>query len=328
LTRQLTNLLPQSRRLPRPLHRKPVRALAGGGFLLALGMACGVPSADAATPVPGLPHAAASDRAQAQPGDLALGYALYIGGVHVLDATGFLGVAEGRYRMGLTAATDGFLGRVAAWSVDVSSHGLLAPDRPLTPVAYTTAGTWRETRRQTTLRYEQGRPTVTLADPPIGGEREPVPEALQQDTLDPLSAIVRALVATRDGQGCGGVVPVFDGRQRYDLTFALRGPETLEPSDLSSFAGPALACSISFKPVAGRWREVQPARPDRDDEGRRPKRGETTAWVAAPLPGAPPVLVRLELDTSLGRSVLHLKSIERIAPDPANAGGGSGGGQP
>lgn len=261
---------------------------------------------------PALAPALAQD-GQPQPGDLRLGYAVYVGGLHMLDATAHLGMAPDRYRIGLQAATDGFLGRVADWRTDVLATGRLGQGALPKPDLYRSVGAWRSQPRNTTLTYDaDGVPALTVAEPKPEDDREPVPDSLRPHTLDPLSAMVAALVSVAAGKDCGVTVPVYDGRQRYDLSFLPRGDEVLQASDLSSFAGPAKACGLDYKPLAGRWKE-QDSRRDRDErQGRSGRGGDVTFWLAPPRPGAPPVPVKMQADSPLGPVLVHLARVEIV----------------
>lgn len=249
----------------------------------------------------------------ARPGDLRLTYSIYLGGIRVLDAEAHLGYGPEAYRIGIKAQTDGFLGQVANWRADVASHGRLAPGGLPRPELYRSISAWRDKPRNTTVEYTaDGVPTVTVAEPPPSEDREPVPDNLKPGTVDPMTAVVAALHAAAEGRGCGGTVPVYDGRQRFDLVWETKGEETLAPSDLSAFTGTAIACTLDYEPVAGRWREDRQRR-DRDDEGRRRQRDVIVSiWLGEAVADRPPVPVRLEADTNLGKLVVHLSKAQPI----------------
>jgi len=261
----------------------------------------------------GIPPAFAAP--EPQPGDLDLGYSVYVGGVHVLDAKAHLGWQETGYRIGLRAATDGFLGRVANWRADVASHGELRPGGLPRPVLYRSISAFRDEPRNTTVEYDGRTPRVTVAEPPPEQDREPVPDEMKPDTVDPMTAVVAVLQAVEQGRGCDVSVPVYDGRQRYDLIFKPTGREQIAPSNLSVFSGSAEACVIDYEPVAGEWRQDR-RRQDRDEQRRsRNQDRNATVWLAAPRDGDPPVPVRAEIDSPLGTVVMHLSSITEIRVD-------------
>lgn len=263
--------------------------------------------------------------AEPQAGEMRLAYAFHLGGVRILDAAARLTYGDGRYMIGLNAQTDGFLGQVASWKTDVTAHGRLAPGGLPRPESFRSVSMWRDKPRNTTVEYTpDGTPTVTLAEPPPTQDREPVPDNLKPGTVDPMTAVVAALHAAREGRGCGGKIPVYDGRQRFDLVWNMKGEETLPPSDLSAFSGKAIACDLDFQPVAGRWKQDRPRR-DRDEEGRRRSRDvPVTIWLAQAAPDTAPVPVRMEAETNLGKLVVHLAKVD-VLPKSAAAGQAPGG---
>ncbi|WP_029013802.1 DUF3108 domain-containing protein [Niveispirillum irakense] len=286
--------------LARPVAKRSLTACAALA-LLAAGAAW------AASPLPSPRHPAT----QAQAGDAALTYSIHVGGMHVLDAQAHMGIVDEIYRVGLALETQGFLGRVASWKTDVRAQGSLAADIPQ-PARFTAHGAWREELRMTTLDYQpDGMPQITLAEPVPEKDREPVPEELRKDTLDPVSAIVAVLDQVQRTGNCDLTVPVYDGRQRYDLEFADKGRETLAASNLSAFAGEAQRCAVTYKPVAGRWKE-QNNRRDRDGDGRRNSGRDVSLWIAPAAPGQPMVPVRLEMASPLGPVMVHLAKLDRV----------------
>lgn len=278
----------------------------GVGLLAFAGGSAGNPA------VPALPPPTAP-ATSAQPGDLGLSYAIYVGGVHVIDASAHIGPLAEMYRVGLSLQTDGFLGRIASWKTDVRAHGRLDGMGMPQPVRFTAHGAWRDEPRLTTLDYPgTGAPLLSLADPAPEKDREPVPDELRQGTLDPVSAIVAVLDRVGRGGTCDLTVPVYDGRQRYDLAFSDRGQDQVPASDLSVFSGPARRCAVTYKPLAGKWKESRPDRRDRDGEGARRAGREVTLWVAPATPGGPAVPVRLEMDSPLGPVMVHLAKLDRV----------------
>ncbi|MBP7336601.1 DUF3108 domain-containing protein [Niveispirillum sp.] len=252
---------------------------------------------------------AAASPAIAQKADsLSLTYAVHVGGMHVLDADADMALGPDGYRAGLKMETDGFLGRVAQWKTDVRAQGHLSGPLPR-PRQFTAHGSWRDQPRLTTVDYTpDGVPTLTLADPEPEQDREPVPADLRLGTVDPVSAIVAVLDQVAKKGDCNITVPVYDGRQRYDLVFATQGETVLEASSLSVYAGPATACSVQYKPLAGRWKENRSR--DRDREGAKRKDVPVTLFIAPAVAGGPPVPVRLEMDSMLGAVKVHLAAVK------------------
>ncbi len=94
-------------------------------------------------------------------------------------------------------------------------------------------------------------PSAT-ADPPYDTTSYPVSDSQKKEALDPLSAVTFILAGLKaDARNpCGTVVPVFDGRRRYNLTFTYLKDEPVKlGKDL--FSGTAHLCQIHYEQIAG-----------------------------------------------------------------------------
>jgi hypothetical protein len=104
-----------------------------------------------------------------------------------------------------------------------------------------------------------------------------------------------------------GHAPQNDGTTA--LLWAVRyddlGTEDLEPSSRDPYRGPARHCRASVDPIAGFLRTG-------DHAGERAS-GLST-WLAAPLPDAAPVAVRMDLEGEHGTLHVHLARATPTAP--------------
>jgi hypothetical protein len=105
---------------------------------------------------------------------------------------------------------------------------------------------------------------------------------------------------------CEGEAAVFDGRRRYDVITQDLGRTTLEASDLAPYGGPAIRCGVTFRPIAGFWRE---ARAERSSDA------EVEVFLAPMARSTPPVPVRVHARNAFGALRIHL-----VAARPASAG--------
>lgn len=88
-------------------------------------------------------------------------------------------------------------------------------------------------------------------DPPFGSMGEPPATQEQRaGSLDLVSGIIQlGLNINADPEyPCGRDVPIFDGKQRYDLRAAYRGTDE---ADLDGYEGPVLECDIYQIPISG-----------------------------------------------------------------------------
>lgn len=247
-------------------------------------------------------------------------YRVHVGGVAVLDAAADVSVAPGRYSVSVQAETEGLIGRFAAWRSRSSASGALAGAGPA-PDSFRASSTWRGEPRSVRIDYGPGGALTAVADPPADGvERDPVPPDLQQGTLDPLSAVVATMLGVRQEGTCGRSLPVFDGRHRYDLSFAPLGGRRLERSRYSVFAGDALHCRASYRSIAGQWKNRGSGW--FRSGGGSSERPPVDVYIAPVRDGVPPVPVRVETDSPFGSVVAHLVEVAALPSQPAAADGG------
>ncbi|WP_449230864.1 DUF3108 domain-containing protein [Azospirillum doebereinerae] len=249
----------------------------------------------------------------AQPGTVSAApvsatYRVHVGGVAVLDVAATLEMTDSRYRMEVTAQTDGFLGRMFPWRTVSRSEGAVRPDR-LLPTRHSQSSVFREKPRSVTLEYDgQGNVAATVLPPPEEDDREPVPDALKRGTYDPLSGFLAVLAAAARGEACTRSLPVYDGRRRYDMILEDVGQRLVAASRYSIFAGAARQCRVSYRPVAGYGKNPPSGAFWRRDNGPS-ERPPADLWLAPVVPGELPLPVRLETESDFGAVVIHLTSV-------------------
>ncbi len=234
------------------------------------------------------------------PDYLKLDYHVYAGGFHALSLETRVSLGPEAYAVKFKARSDGILDSLLAFTLDAEAIGQAAA-AGLTPVAFRTANRWRSSgERLVEMTYDgDGLPQTRIEPPADADNRDPVPDALRRGTMDPITAMLSLVHGlARDGR-CAGRVPVFDGRRRFDLAARDLGEQDLVPSGVASFAGLVRRCRVTFEPVTGFWR---------DERWEQPKTSEIEVFLAAVVPGGPPVPVRLEAENAFGAVRIHLVS--------------------
>ena len=87
---------------------------------------------------------------------------------------------------------------------------------------------------------------------PPAEDRVPVTEQHRQGVVDPMSAAVISVPGSGDllaHDSCNRTIPIFDGRQRYDLVFSYERTEAAK--DVKGYNGPMLVCRVDYRPIAG-----------------------------------------------------------------------------
>lgn len=94
----------------------------------------------------------------------------------------------------------------------------------------------------------------------ISPSRRPIPRTVPvtqeqlEGVLDPMSGAflsARSENPNGDLKVCNQTVPVFDGRQRFDLVITPKRAVNVRRSTPGGYAGPAVICAVKFIPIAG-----------------------------------------------------------------------------
>lgn len=183
-----------------------------------------------------------------------LHYVAYAVGLPAADVEMTLEPTDQSYRIGFAVRTLGVAELLAHARVHSEATGTWAPDnygRDTLPAHYEAQSQLRGTRRDTVMDFQNDNPMLRIAPVEEGEPREPVPPELQARTTDGISAIAGLLHhAERTGR-CDDTVRTFDGRRLGETALRTVGMETLEATDRSSFAGPALRCDFTGRLLAG-----------------------------------------------------------------------------
>jgi hypothetical protein len=154
-------------------------------------------------------------------------------------------------------------------------------------------------------------------DPPLveSPDRIPLTDAHRHGILDPMSA----LMLTVPGKGevvssdaCQAKLPIFDGRQRFDLILSFKRMDTVESE--KGYRGPAVVCSASYVPIAGH-------RPGRYVIRYLQETRDIEIWFA-PIAGTRVLIpYRVSIPTLFGNAILQAAQFETEAqvPSPSRA---------
>lgn len=161
----------------------------------------------------------------------------------------------------------------------------------IVPVRYRTDSDGSWSKRSTRIVWDaDGMPTAEVQPPVDQDDRDPVPDALKRNTMDPTTAIVARALHSGDAPPCNGIDAIFDGRRRYNLHFSPVGPAMLKPNDRSTYAGPAYECAVRLEPIAG-------YRHGDDADTRAVQEHVTRLWLTRP-PGID-VWIPVQIDSGI-----------------------------
>jgi hypothetical protein len=235
------------------------------------------------------------------PASLHASYDTYAAGLQAAEVEAGFSFGPSAYHMSLGYHTVGitglfFSGHQADFA-DGSWRGSQAA-----PSRFVGQGFWRDQDRIAEIDYQQGRPFVRKLVPPNTAEREAVPEALQANTMDTLSAVAQLIRVVKDTGRCETSARTFDGRRAVEIEAHTVGEVVLDPTSRSSFAGRALRCDFSGRMLAGFKFD--------DDRGRDSKPMHGSAWLAPVVAGGPPLPVRMVFETRwFGDATMYMTAV-------------------
>ena len=104
----------------------------------------------------------------------------------------------------------------------------------------------------TTMEFANGGVTEVKNLPvtPSKGETIPVREQHLKGVLDPLSAIM-AMSRGTSANPCERRVPIFDGKERFDLVLSPKGETKITEQQPSGQPGMVHVCRVRYLPIAG-----------------------------------------------------------------------------
>ena len=138
------------------------------------------------------------------------------------------------------------------WQGDTASSGQVMARLPR-PYSYSFGYRTTDKRETIDVKFANNSVEEIAVNPPArqSPQRIPVTRKHMRNVVDPLSAIVMlANVGTNKtgSEVCSRRLPIFDGKQRYDLKLTYKGTKRVT-SD--SYSGQAYICKVKFLPIAG-----------------------------------------------------------------------------
>jgi hypothetical protein len=186
----------------------------------------------------------------AEPDPVALRIEIYgFAGFHVLTNRTSLATSGDRYWITMDLDTRG----IAAIFIDLNSHSEV--DGRLTGEAVHPAAYHSDVRRNgVDRRYRidyrtDGTVDADTTPPSVALRTSAVADQLR-GTVDQLTAFFILERQLARSTTCALVVPVFDGRNRYNIRFTDAGAETLSPSGRQHFSGPTRVCNVTREDLA------------------------------------------------------------------------------
>jgi hypothetical protein len=227
-------------------------------------------------------------------------YGLFAGGVSMVDVNTSFDLKPKHYSVTTDARTTGIFSKILPWSGTFETEGT----DDYKPIRHDYTVRWRNDYQKSTFSYE---PAGVFKEMSREGEsiEEPDP-TIAEGTRDLLSASVLMFSKFDKTGKCASDVAVFDGTRSFIVRFADAGTAEMQNEKLSSYTGPASACTIEIIPQKGKW----PKKPrgwlriQQQAEGRLP-----VLWMAKPRADLPAIPVRVDIHTKYGDVIAHLTGL-------------------
>ncbi|MEM7169794.1 MAG: DUF3108 domain-containing protein [Pseudomonadota bacterium] len=231
--------------------------------------------------------------------NLELGYEVWLGGLHVFSFDTALARQGKEYAIDMTARTDGLVGKVYPYEMQVEAKGK-DQGSELRPKQFRLAYQAPGRERARAMVY---RPDGWKARKDPASKNYHLPQFDTVGTLDPASAALSIIEVLGRQGSCSGELSIFDGKRRYDLSLSHQGETELGKSKYGIYAGPATKCQIQISRGDGFGN-------DGSSFGTRFP-SEVTVWMAPVLEGEPDIPVRFEAESAFGVAIIHLVKAEK-----------------
>jgi hypothetical protein len=237
-------------------------------------------------------------------------YTISIAGLQIGTATFSGQMSPTAYQAALNARLTGLVGVLTTGQGAVSVSGAFQGQRPLSN-GYALSANNSTISRTIQIGMTGGNITQVAIEPPFEPkpDRVPVLEHHRRNVSDPVSALMMPVAGNGDmlsDVNCNRVIPVFDGVQRFDITFGAAGTRLInEPK--KGYVGHALVCSVRYAPVAGH-------RPIPATQYMTANR-EMSVWLVPVAGSRTLVPYRIQVMTQLGNLIIEAMSVSGLESD-------------
>lgn len=138
---------------------------------------------------------------------------------------------------------------VISWTGDIRTFGSIGNNAPK-PVMYAFDAKSGSRSAAVRIGFDGGAATSVARIPQLPPKPDTVPlrEQHLQGVVDPLSAM---MIVTQGGTPCERRIPIFDGRERFDLVLTRKGETRVTEQQPSGQPGLAHVCKVRYVPIAG-----------------------------------------------------------------------------
>jgi hypothetical protein len=239
-------------------------------------------------------------------------YVVTLAGIKLGEGSWLVDVSDNEFSARADGASSG-LARMFSSGTGVTTARGVIKNGHLVPASYIVNMKWGKRYEDLTMKLADGAIKDVSIDPPaqVLPNRVPVTDAHRRNVLDPMTGSLLRVQGNGDlmvPETCKQHTAIFDGRMRYDLTFAYKRTEQVK---VPGYQGPALVCALYFAPLAGYV-------PDRPAIKYLIEQRDMETWIV-PIAGTRVMVpVRVIIPTPFGQGVLQATQLYSL-PLPGRA---------
>jgi hypothetical protein len=233
-------------------------------------------------------------------------YGLFTGGVRMIEVQALFDLQPKSYDVRTDAKTIGIFQKMLPWKGTFETTGTDA----YKPLKHDYTVKWRGDVQTGTFIYEPAGVFKSMTRTENDEDRtEPLAADITDGTKDLLSALMTAVQNYEKNKTCEGDVLTFDNSRSFIVRFKDAGDGLLNNPKLSTYTGPAHACTVEIIPQKGKW----PKKPRgwlRIQQQAKEGNQLPTIWLAKPKPELPVIPVRVDIHTKYGDVFAHLTKVQ------------------
>jgi hypothetical protein len=185
-------------------------------------------------------------------GNLEASYTISFARIRVGDLTATVVLGDSGYAISARGHAGGIIKMLLDGEASFAARGTIKDNHPV-PTTFTSKIVSSSETSDVTMVLDDGSVRELEAAPlPSSTDLVPVTETNRQGIIDPLTAMLLSTAAIGEGLSqhvCRHTLPIFDGRQRYDLKLAFKRIDQVTAD--KGYAGPVVVCSVRYEPIAG-----------------------------------------------------------------------------
>lgn len=242
-------------------------------------------------------------------------YSITMAGFDIGSATMQTGIDRASYDMNLSVRMTGLAKFFTGGRGAATSRGAYT-DAKVSPSVYAINTRAKDKGQIIRFALAGGAVRQLSVEPPVKPAKiVPVSEADKRDIVDPLSAVMMPVKGSGDllsESACDRTLPIFDGRQRYDVALRYDRAETVkgDPAIKGAYEGKVIVCKASYKAIAGH-------RPGREQVTFMENNKDMEIWLA-PVAGTRALLPwKISVRTQIGAAVITASSFVVNGDAPA-----------